>query len=225
MRVGRDEVDLTGKARIRDAALRLFAEQGFEATTVRGIATAAGVSSGLVRHHFGSKEALRAACDSYALERAVAIKDEALRPGEAADPAFLPTVFPEVLEMRRYLARSLVDGSPAAVALFEQMVALTEQWLADGRLAVAAADPRAFATALIAMQTGLLMLHDQVSAALGTDVLDAAGQIRLGKALIDLYSQPLLTAEQAAQARLAYQRLEAGLPAARPPRTRDSSHG
>lgn len=223
MRVER--ADLTAKARIRDAALRLFAEQGFEATTIREIAAAAEVSSGLVRHHFGSKDALRAACDRYALERGVAIKEEALRPGGAADPAFLPTVFPDVLEMRRYLARSLVDGSPAADALFDQMVALTEQWLADGRLAVPVTDPRAFAAALIAMQTGLLMLHDRVSAALGADVLDAAGQIRLGKALIELYSHPLLTAEQAAQARLSYQRLEAGLPAAQAARTKGSRDG
>jgi AcrR family transcriptional regulator len=35
--------DLTGRARIRDAALRLFAEGGVEGTTVRSIARAAGV--------------------------------------------------------------------------------------------------------------------------------------------------------------------------------------
>ena len=48
--------DLTAKARLRDAALRLFAERGIEATPVRDIANAAGVSGGLVRPHFGSKE-------------------------------------------------------------------------------------------------------------------------------------------------------------------------
>ncbi|MGH3750942.1 MAG: helix-turn-helix domain-containing protein, partial [Micromonosporaceae bacterium] len=51
--------DLTARARIRDAALRLFAERGIGPATIRDIAKAAGVSSGLVRHHFGSKEALR----------------------------------------------------------------------------------------------------------------------------------------------------------------------
>ncbi|MFC7589230.1 helix-turn-helix domain-containing protein [Nonomuraea antimicrobica] len=38
------EEDLTTRARIRDAAMALFAEQGVKATTIRGIAEAAKVS-------------------------------------------------------------------------------------------------------------------------------------------------------------------------------------
>ncbi|HEY0294724.1 MAG TPA: helix-turn-helix domain-containing protein [Bordetella sp.] len=37
---------------------RAFAKQGFEATSVRGIAREAGVDPALVTHHFGSKESL-----------------------------------------------------------------------------------------------------------------------------------------------------------------------
>ncbi|MGI5159051.1 TetR/AcrR family transcriptional regulator [Microbispora sp. CA-102843] len=55
------------RASIRDAAMTLFAEQGVKATTIRGIAEAAKVSPGLVQHHFGTKEALRQACDEYVL--------------------------------------------------------------------------------------------------------------------------------------------------------------
>jgi AcrR family transcriptional regulator len=214
--VDRDVGDLTAKARIRDAALRLFTEQGFEAATIRGIAAAAGVSPGLVRHHFGSKEALRAACDAHALERALAVKEEVLRPGGPADPAFLPTAYPAVLAVQRYLARSLVDGSPAAASLFETMIGVTEQWMADGRLAVSTEDPPAFAAALLAMATGLLMLREQVSQALGADILEPAGQLRLGRVLVDIYSQPLLTPAQASQARAAYEQLEARLAAGQP---------
>jgi AcrR family transcriptional regulator len=203
--------DLTARARIRDAALRLFTDQGFEATTIRGVAAEAGVSSGLVRHHFGSKEDLRTACDTYALETAVAVKEDVLAAGFQPEPAYLQSVYPRVLEMQRYLARSLVDGSPAAAALFDRMVDLTEEWLAAGRLPVTTADPRAFGAALVAMQTGLLMLHDHVSRALGADVLGAAGQVRLAKAVLDVYSQPLLTAEQAAHTRSAYDQLSAAL--------------
>ncbi|MEZ5096013.1 MAG: helix-turn-helix domain-containing protein [Nocardioides sp.] len=60
------EGDLTARASIRNAALRLFAERGPEGVTVREIATEAGVSPGLVVHHFGSKDGLRAAVDEYA---------------------------------------------------------------------------------------------------------------------------------------------------------------
>ena len=43
----RSAEDLTARARIRDAALRLFAERGTDGATIRDIAKAAGVSGGL----------------------------------------------------------------------------------------------------------------------------------------------------------------------------------
>jgi AcrR family transcriptional regulator len=59
--------DRTTRAVIRDEALRLFAERGPDAVTVRQIAAAAGVSPGLVIHHFGSKDGLRKAVDEHVL--------------------------------------------------------------------------------------------------------------------------------------------------------------
>ena len=47
-----------GRVALLDAALGLFAERGFEGASTRAIAERAGVPQGLVRHHFGSKEAL-----------------------------------------------------------------------------------------------------------------------------------------------------------------------
>lgn len=46
------------RARIIAAALRLFGSQGYEATSVRAIAEAAGVAQGLMYRHFSGKEAL-----------------------------------------------------------------------------------------------------------------------------------------------------------------------
>ena len=46
------------EARILDAASRLFVERGYERTTIRAIAGAAGVDGGLVMHYFGSKQGL-----------------------------------------------------------------------------------------------------------------------------------------------------------------------
>src|SRR6202034_2298819 len=60
--------DLTARARIREAAIAHFADEGYERTTIRGIAATAGVSPGLLRHHFGSKEELRRACDEHIAE-------------------------------------------------------------------------------------------------------------------------------------------------------------
>jgi AcrR family transcriptional regulator len=46
---------------ILDAARALFAEQGYERTTIRAVAERAGVDAALVMQHFGSKEGLFAA--------------------------------------------------------------------------------------------------------------------------------------------------------------------
>ena len=47
-----------GRAALLQAALSLFAERGFEGASTRAIAERAAVPQGLIRHHFGSKEAL-----------------------------------------------------------------------------------------------------------------------------------------------------------------------
>jgi len=57
------EPDLTPRAEqtrtaITEAALRLFREKGYEATTMRAIAQEAGVSTGNAYYYFGSKEEL-----------------------------------------------------------------------------------------------------------------------------------------------------------------------
>ena len=75
--------DLTAAARIRDAAIEQFGRHGF-GVSIRAIAEAAGVSAGLVIHHFGSKDGLRQACDAYVAEVIRTEKSEAMR---SADPA------------------------------------------------------------------------------------------------------------------------------------------
>ena len=76
--------DLTGRARLRDAAIECFAAQGFD-ESLRAIAARAGVSAGLVRHHFGSKEQLRAECDATVLKRYQRLKVDSIN----IDPAQL----------------------------------------------------------------------------------------------------------------------------------------
>lgn len=49
------------RARVFETALRLFREKGFDATTMRDVAAAAGLSLGAAYHYFPSKEAIVAA--------------------------------------------------------------------------------------------------------------------------------------------------------------------
>ena len=204
--------DLTARARIRDAAMRLFTERGMDGATIRDIAKEAGVSGGLVRHHFGSKDDLRAACDSYALDQIMRIKEQAVLGGQLANPSFMSATQPTVLLLYRYLARSLVDGSPAAAAMFDEMVELCEAWL-DRHHPGQVEDPRGYSAVLVAMQSGLLMMHSQLSRSLGADIFTAEGHLRLAGAMIEFYAQPLLTPELAEQARAAIQQLQARQPA------------
>src|SRR3954471_14139703 len=51
--------------RIRDAALKSFATYGTSATSLRTVAAAAGVSLGLVQHHFATKAGLIRAVDDH----------------------------------------------------------------------------------------------------------------------------------------------------------------
>lgn len=57
-RTGRRRGSPDTRQSILDAARRLFAEKGFDATTVRAIAAEAGVDPAMIHHYFGTKEEL-----------------------------------------------------------------------------------------------------------------------------------------------------------------------
>jgi AcrR family transcriptional regulator len=204
--------DLTARARIRDAALRLFAERGTDGTTIRDIAKAAGVSAGLIRHHFGSKEALREACDSYVLDRVVRIKEQAVLEGQLTNPAFVQTFHPTLLPLMRYIGRAMVDGSPAGAKMFDDTVELTERWLAQHNPGLST-DPRAYAAVLVVMSLGRIVLHEHLSRALGADILRLPGLLRMSRATVEIHAQPLVSPELAAQAYAALDQLEGRQPA------------
>ena len=57
-RTGRRPGDTGTRDRIADAARRLFAERGFDRTSVRAVAAEAGVDPALVHHYVGTKQRL-----------------------------------------------------------------------------------------------------------------------------------------------------------------------
>lgn len=59
--------------RIRLAAREVFAERGYDKTSVRGIAKVAGVDPALVHHYFGSKDDLFAAAIEVSMEPALVV--------------------------------------------------------------------------------------------------------------------------------------------------------
>jgi AcrR family transcriptional regulator len=179
--------------------MRHFGEHGFEKATVRGIAEEAGVSSGLIRHHFGSKEALRDACDEYVLRTVRRLNDEtwaAIKEGDLAKAAATrrPTG-----QDHRYIARSLIDGGSSE--LFDEMVRMSESWFMGFVKEGDMSSVRDKAAVVTAWGLAIPILFDHLSRAFGVDLTTPAGDVRLAKALLDLYSNPLLSPEDAAKAR------------------------
>ncbi|TDB90498.1 TetR/AcrR family transcriptional regulator [Actinomadura sp. KC216] len=203
MAAGDRAEDLTGRARIRDAALLEFAERGVKGATIRGIAKAAGVSPALVQHHYGTKEALREACDEYVSKAIREVKEESLQ-GGMASPGFMEIAMRTALPIQRYIARAMTDRSPAAAALFDDLVLYSKEVLETGRPGVATPstdDLHAYAVLMTGMSLGAFVLHDHLSRALGADVLTQEGYPRMALAMIDIYDDRLLSPELVAQAR------------------------
>ena len=132
--------DRSAHARIRNAALEGFAAKGVAATSIRDVAAAAGVSPGLVQHHFGTKEGLRDAVNEHVIAVAVATFEELVRDGEDAGAvaeawaAMGDTTTAWVRDNAlalRYLVRVLAEGDAEAARIFETLIGIARtNWLA-----------------------------------------------------------------------------------------------
>lgn len=196
--------DLTARARIRDAALRYFAEYGFARATIREIARAAGVSPGLVLHHFGSKDGLCKACDAYVLEALRGYLEHAMTDEGLLDPRTVGQARDALLPFGRYLARALIDDSGAAGQIFDELVAITQQWLLRSdkqRLDPPVADLSTRAALMVAMELGIPAFQAHISRNIGADIFSPEGDRRIVLALLDIYSHPAISADSASALR------------------------
>lgn len=189
--------DLTAVARIRDAAMTLFAAEGFKSTSVRAIAERAKVSAPLVLHHYGSKEGLRRACDDYLLGYIRDAKTQAFTSPRMPNAQTYLADHPEFVVLNAYLLRVLREGGPAADYLFDRMCHDVEGYLAAGEVAGTVrpyADARARAVITTAMAFGLMLFEDDISRRLGgTSFADPAVLARYAHYTLDLYTHGLLT--------------------------------
>lgn len=195
--------DRTTRAIIRDEALRLFAEHGPEAVSVRQIAAAAGVSPGLVVHHFGSKEGLRHVVDQHVLDTFDAMFGEMAGPraGELYDSAatgslveMMLTHLPPDSPVPGYLRHLVLGGSEAGRELFARLHGISLgvlETLAGAGVASPGADPAVRAAFLMANDLAVLLLRDQLTAVLGVDPLSAEGMTRWGAEVLAVYAAGL----------------------------------
>lgn len=195
--------DRSTPAVIRDAALALFARHGPEQVTVRQIAAAAGVSSGLVGHHFGSKDGLRTAVDDYV----AATFDELFATFDTAVPATghdLGGSFAEALLSRLppgspvpgYLRRLWLAGDDSGRRLFRRWFDASTAWLERLRaqgVVRDSPDPPVRVALLMVNDLSTLLFRDHLGDVLGIDVLTTDGMRRWADEAIDLYQGGLFT--------------------------------
>jgi AcrR family transcriptional regulator len=112
--------------RIRDAALKSFATQGSAGTSLRAVAAAAGVSLGLVQHHFATKAGLIKAVDDYVLATVIThitkpvpdtTSDSVAEIGDRVTGMILEQ--PDIVD---YVGRALVDGRPVGYMIFDALL-------------------------------------------------------------------------------------------------------
>ncbi|MFF3141961.1 TetR family transcriptional regulator, partial [Streptomyces sp. NPDC057927] len=148
--------------RILDAAREEFSERGYEKTSVRGIAKAAGVDSALVHHYFGTKEQVfEAAIEGAfapALAAPTAVEDGPLDTVGERLTRFLLGIWENPTTRTPLLAivRSAVNNESAA-AVFRRLVAAQLLRRIAGRLDLPDAELRAELAA--AQLVGVAMLR------------------------------------------------------------------
>lgn len=195
--------DLTTRARVREAAILLFGRDGFDATSVRSIAAAAGVSAALVIHHFGSKEELRKACDAYVVEEFLGRKDELLHADATAAMARWLADTGAFAPLIDYLARMLSTPSSAADELFDQLLARTRAMLdeqIDAGMMREPVDREITALFLTLYGIAPLVMQHQLARVLGVPRLDDAALRRATLPILDLYTHGLYADDRLLQA-------------------------
>jgi TetR/AcrR family transcriptional regulator, regulator of cefoperazone and chloramphenicol sensitivity len=123
--------DRTAVARIRDAAIEQWGAQGFN-VGLRSIAEAAGVSAALVIHHFGSKEGLQKACDSYIAEEIRTGKSASMQTKDPVDWFAQMAEIDSYAPMMGYLVRSMQSGTELAKMMWQRMIDNAEEYLEEG---------------------------------------------------------------------------------------------
>ncbi|WP_165067334.1 TetR/AcrR family transcriptional regulator [Marisediminicola senii] len=186
--------DLTTRARIREASIALFGEGGFAHTSVRAIAERAGVSPGLVMHHFGSKAALRIECDEYLVETFVSRKSDVAGPGAAQTIREWLGDIDQFRPFVDYLSRMLLDGTEGGDRLFDLFVAETrvmiDRGIADGSMNDSS-DRDMLSTIVALYGVAPLVMRRQLGRSLGSDVLDASALRRMTLPILELYTNGL----------------------------------
>ncbi len=189
--------DQDARDRIVRAALVQFANHGFRGASIRGIASAADVSPGLIQHHFGTKDGLRKACDDHVMAYLSDTQQQMVQRGAPPPPGEMAGRLDELQPIIDYLIASLQHGSDRALDWFKQITDYTHESLTSGRIGPPldpSEDTRAIAATQAAMALGVTAFYRHIQQVLDED--DEANMIlRVGRARLFLTSDRIVDQE------------------------------
>lgn len=195
--------DLAPRARIREAALRLYAEHGEQATSIRRVAEEAGLSPGAVMHHFKTKEEL-----TEAVQHAVVAKVRQVVSGVGLDqPPHVAArerrqAFDQLIVDNPYIAgylrRVITEGGPAGQALFTEAFDLVRSEmsaLVEAGIARPLPDPEVGLVLYRAIHLAHIVFAPLLEEMLGLSLSDPAVLERFRDAAVDLLTRPVFNPE------------------------------
>lgn len=209
--------DRTARARVRDAALELFAAHGEDRVTMRQVADLAGVSPALVVHHFGSKDGLRSAVvehvrtwmnDLFTLSTDTGVAQDMQAHEWSSIGDVIAHALPEGSPIVPYLRRLMMTGDPVATELLAEWhrrtVEIFRTWDAAGKL-IAGPDPETRAALAMNADLGGLFLADHWRQVLGYDPLHGEGLTRWADEAMRFYAAILPAPDTPAESAIAPQ--------------------
>lgn len=191
-----------GRDRLLDAAIELFAQEGFEGASVRSIAARANVSFALIRSSYGSKEGLRAAAENKAFEHLLGLAEPSTDASSRMEVvARVETVLPQLGRLRNELAlirRCILERRPIAMDFVAGLIEASGRHMESLRRKYPNETWVWHPVRLASQRLGLLMITPYVSEILGVDILSKSEfeRVNLGELRIIELLEAALTAEK-----------------------------
>ncbi len=195
-------------AALVEAAFALFADRGYDGTSIRAITERAGTNLGAVTYHFGSKEALYHRVIETAL---VPLRARVLEAADGRGPALdrieaiVGAAFEHYAEnpaLPRLMLQQVASGRPApppARIWIRTVLELLSDLVAKGQAegTIRDGDPRLLAVSAVGQTLFLHLIRGPLRDAVGLDVLDPATRARLKTNVLGFVRAALGVAEAA----------------------------
>ena len=118
-KIGRPSGNSDTRARLIEAARTLFQERGYDATSVRAIAGAAGVDAAMINHYFGGKEGL--------FQEAMDLPVSPAKTFRAVLDGITPASIPARIAAHYVEVWEGADSGPAMIALLRRAISDPDQ--------------------------------------------------------------------------------------------------